>query len=406
VAFQAIIQPTPPTPRLPPLVGQPPKIVKELLTLPKVAKISKSEVTGMSADDIRKLLRELSGGQAEEKLPTKELKVLSQPQEKPIFTAPANRYHKLEVEQASESTHPTLEVESTCARPPCGPKWERRIREKLKIDAVEPGSSSLYLRVEIESTETHWKQGICALVDCRATGLFINHEYVKSNRLSTKKFSHSIPVFNVEGSLNEAGCIMEVVELIVRYEKHSERGLFVITSIGRQNLILGITWLREHNPEIDWRTSQVAMSCCLPRCCIRCRGRIIEEQKTLKKETVSINACRAGPFPVTAEDASNDKPPMSDIPFDLEESNRVWAAGLLPEAEYVCATSTISQRLAENFAKNTEPHLTLLTGGRGLKDPIPDYVKIVIVVGGSWVWVSWVSWIFGGFHGFCRFHKF
>jgi hypothetical protein len=143
-AFRATIQLTPPTSKLLPLAGQLPKIMKEPLTLLKVAKelptISNSEVTdikGLSADDIRKLLRKLSGAQEEEKLPTKELKVLSQPKEKPTFTAPANRYHKLELEQASESTPTTPELEATCARPPCRPKWERRIPEKLEIDTAE-----------------------------------------------------------------------------------------------------------------------------------------------------------------------------------------------------------------------------------------------------------------------------
>jgi hypothetical protein len=48
----------------------------------------------------------------------------------------------------------------------------------------------------------------------------------------------------------------------------------------------------------------------------------------------------------------------------------------MPEAQYIQASSTISQRLAEGFARNTEAHPTLPTGGSGLKDPIPDYVKI------------------------------
>jgi hypothetical protein len=68
--------------------------------------------------------------------------------------------------------------------------------------------------------------------------------------------------------------------------------------------------------------------------------------------------------------------PTSDIPFDLEEGDRVWATGLLPEAEYVQATSTISQRLVETFAKNAEPHPTLPTGRSGSKDLVPDYVKM------------------------------
>jgi hypothetical protein len=150
--------------------------------------------------------------------------------------------------------------------------------------AAEPGSNSLYLRVEIESTETQQKQGIHVLVDCGATGLFIDREYVKSNQLPTIKLSWVIPVFNVDGTPNEASCISEVVELIIRYEKHSERALFAVTGLGRQNLILGITWLREHNPEIDCRTGKVEMARCLPRCCIGCRDEVRTERQNLKRK--------------------------------------------------------------------------------------------------------------------------
>ncbi len=118
------------------------------------------------------------------------------------------------------------------------------------------------------------------------------------------------------------------------------------------------------------------MTRCLPRCCIGCRDEIREEQKTLKTETTNINACRAGPFPTAVEDTPACELPTSDIPFDLEEGDHVWATVLLPKVKYIQATSTISQWLAENFAKNTEPHPTLPTGGRGLKDPVPDYVKM------------------------------
>jgi len=74
-------------------------------------------------------------------------------------------------------------------------------------------------------------------------------------------------------------------------------------------------------------------------------------------------------------EASDDEPPASDLPFDIEEGDRVWAAGLIPEAQYIHATSTITQRLAEGFAKNTESNPTLPTGGKGLSGSVLDYVK-------------------------------
>ena len=118
------------------------------------------------------------------------------------------------------------------------------------------------------------------------------------------------------------------------------------------------------------------MSQCSPRCCNRCRNEAREERKTLQKEEASVNTCRTGPFPATAEDeASDNEPHAADLPFDIEEGDRVWATGLIPEAQYIQATSTISQQLAESFAKNTEPNPTLPTGGRGSGGSVPDYVK-------------------------------
>ena len=144
-------------------------------------------------------------------------------------------------------------------------------------------------------------------------------------------------------------------------------------------MILGHTWLKEHNPKVDWQTGKVEMLHCSPRCCNGCQTEAREERKVAKKEAANISACRTGPFSTSqpAEETPEDELQVSYIPFDLEEGDRVWATGLLSKAEYVQATSTIrTQQLAETFVKNTKPHPTLLTGRSGLKDPVPDHVKM------------------------------
>ena len=64
--------------------------------------------------------------------------------------------------------------------------------------------------------------------------------------------------------LNEAGSIREVVDVIMTYERHSERILLAVTRLGKQSMILGFTWLDKHNPEIDFRARSVKMTRCLP----------------------------------------------------------------------------------------------------------------------------------------------
>jgi hypothetical protein len=100
-----------------------------------------------------------------------------------------NYFNVLTVEEISDCFSVIKDTSNQNSERPKGlprrPHWKRRFLEKLEINAAEPGSNFLYLRIEIESTETQQKQGIRALVDCSATGLFINQEYVKSNRLPT-----------------------------------------------------------------------------------------------------------------------------------------------------------------------------------------------------------------------------
>ena len=101
-----------------------------------------------------------------------------------------------------------------------------------------------------------------ALVDCRATGQFMDQDYVEHNQLNTQKLQHVIPVFNGDGTRNEAGLIMEIVDTILQYNGHMEHMSFAVTNLRKQDIILGFTWLQEHNPEIDWQTQKVVMSQC------------------------------------------------------------------------------------------------------------------------------------------------
>jgi len=69
------------------------------------------------------------------------------------------------------------------------------------------------------------------------------------------------------------GHITEVVDLIVQYKDHSEWVTFHVMVIGQTMIILGHTWLMEHNPEIDWCTGEISIM----RCPMPCRPKATEE---------------------------------------------------------------------------------------------------------------------------------
>ena len=129
-----------------------------------------------------------------------------------------------------------------------------------------------------------------AMVDTGATGDFIDQDFVTPEKLPTCKLSQPIPVYNVDRTLNEAGSIHKVVDVIMTYERHSERILLAVTRLGKQSMILGFTWLDK----------------CLPRCCVGCQANRKAERNARREDTERINTCRTGPFPAFIEDANEE----------------------------------------------------------------------------------------------------
>jgi hypothetical protein len=83
--------------------------------------------------------------------------------------------------------------------------------------------------------------------------MFANSDFVKRKRLTTRLLSRPIPVYNVDRSTNEAGSITEVVDVVLHYQDHLERAVFVVTSLGRQDIILSLTWLVNTTPRSTGR---------------------------------------------------------------------------------------------------------------------------------------------------------
>jgi hypothetical protein len=245
---------------------------------------------------------------------------------------------------------------------------------------------SLMVDVEIESMDTAVKRCTQALIDCGTTGCFIDIEWVKLNNIPTRPLTNPIPVYHVDGMANDAGAITDIADVILRYETHSECTQLAVTRLGKQSLILGYNWLQNHNPEINWQTKNVKMSRC-PLQCSTCRVEDKRDAKRQKLTTSQINACRSGAFPTLAEEDKDESPHMdtdetdeevqdtgpafdddldSEVDdFTIEEDDRVFMAMVHPvdPHHFVRASSTVSGRLAEAFAKNSKP--------KGFEDIVP-----------------------------------
>jgi len=87
--------------------------------------------------------------------------------------------------------------------------------------------------------DTSKLHSIKALLDSRATGSFINRDFIRSKGINTWTLSRNMLVFNVDSSPNKAGQISKVIDVLLHYKTYSERMLLAVSGLGKQSLILG-----------------------------------------------------------------------------------------------------------------------------------------------------------------------
>jgi len=122
------------------------------------------------------------------------------------------------------------------------------------------------VKIGLERIDTQEGVTVEVLLDSRVMGLVISSEVAKKQRFKLKKIENPIYIRNVDRTFNKEGPIENTVKVNIYYQGHRERT--EIDVIGRQkwNIILGMSWLACHNPEIDWRTGEVKMTRCLEEC--------------------------------------------------------------------------------------------------------------------------------------------
>ena len=85
----------------------------------------------------------------------------------------------------------------------------------------------------------------------------------------------------MDGTRNSAGDITHYAEIVIDFRGHREKLIAEITDLGGHQMIIGYTWLKHHNPDIDWETGQVRMTRCPWTC------RVLQGKSPLEQ---SINA--------------------------------------------------------------------------------------------------------------------
>ena len=116
------------------------------------------------------------------------------------------------------------------------------------------------VKIGLERIDTQEGIMVEALLDSGVMGLVISSEFTKKQGFKLKKLERPMNVRNMDGSLNKEGLIENTVEVNIYYQGHRERTEIDVIGEQKWMVILGMLWLAQHNPEIDWRMGEVKMT--------------------------------------------------------------------------------------------------------------------------------------------------
>jgi len=100
------------------------------------------------------------------------------------------------------------------------------------------------------------------MVDSGATTVFISERFCTMRKVQRHAYPQPIPLYNIDGTLNNSGDITHYADLRLTIEGHEHQQRMPIADIGLEDLIIGLQWLKEHNPEIDWAKGTVEFTRC------------------------------------------------------------------------------------------------------------------------------------------------
>jgi len=141
--------------------------------------------------------------------------------------------------------------------------------EKAKREVKERKEKVLReVTVKIGLKQEEEEEGIVteALLDSGATGLVMSEEFARKHRFRRTELERPVYVRNVDDTLNYARPIVDTVEVEIFFKGHKERTSIDVIGGQKWSVILGMSWLRHHNLEIDWKTGEVKMMRCPDKC--------------------------------------------------------------------------------------------------------------------------------------------
>jgi hypothetical protein len=126
------------------------------------------------------------------------------------------------------------------------------------ISSVGPyrKNEKVILRVKIKGKDGK-EHTTMAMIDCGATENFIDRTFAEQQQLPLTKKTVPRRVLAVDGRELVGGPVTHEATVTLTIDDHREEIKLHCITIGNSPIIVGLPWLRKHNPNINWKEGRV-----------------------------------------------------------------------------------------------------------------------------------------------------
>ena len=109
------------------------------------------------------------------------------------------------------------------------------------------------MRIPVSVRASYNMADVRALVDSGATDNFMNPAFAKRMGIGLRPLDKPKNIFNIDNTTNRAGQITHYTTLSVTTGGTTQEMRFLITDIGREDVLLGYPWLATYEPRFSWK---------------------------------------------------------------------------------------------------------------------------------------------------------
>ena len=113
------------------------------------------------------------------------------------------------------------------------------------------------MRIPVLTHTSYFTANKVALVDSRATDNFIHTNFAERMGLRPARLEKPHKIWNVDNTENKAGMITHYLNLDVKTKGIHKEMCFLITNIGKEDILLGYPWLATYKLKFNWKDTTI-----------------------------------------------------------------------------------------------------------------------------------------------------